>query len=91
MKKGLLFFAATLLSAPLFAGGILTNANQSAAYLRMIARDASTQIDAVYYNPAGLTKLSDGIHFSLNNQSLFSKRTIENKYPLLNESKFVVM
>ncbi len=89
MKKGLLFFAATLLSAPLFAGGILTNANQSAAYLRMIARDASTQIDAVYYNPAGLTKLSDGIHFSLNNQSLFSKRTIENKYPLLNESKYV--
>ncbi len=89
MKKGLLFFAATLLSAPIFAGGILTNANQSAAYLRMIARDASTQIDAVYYNPAGLVKLQDGFHLSLNNQTLFSKRTIENKYPLLNESKYI--
>ncbi|SDC59800.1 OmpP1/FadL family transporter [Williamwhitmania taraxaci] len=89
MKKGLLFFAATLLSAPIFAGGILTNANQSAAYLRMIARDASTQIDAVYYNPAGLIKLQDGFHLSLNNQTLFSKRTIENKYPLLNESKYI--
>jgi len=89
MKKGLLFFAASLLSAPIFAGGILTNANQSAAYLRMIARDASTQIDAVYYNPAGLVKLQDGFHFSLNNQTLFSKRTIDNGYPLLNEHKYV--
>lgn len=89
MKKGLLFFAASLLSAPIFAGGILTNANQSAAYMRMIARDASTQIDAVYYNPAGLAKLSDGFHLSLNNQTLFSKRTIDNGYPLLNEHKYV--
>jgi long-subunit fatty acid transport protein len=76
-------------STTTFAGGIVTNANQSAQYVRMLARDASTSIDAVYYNPAGLTKLSDGFHISINNQSLFQKKTIENKFPLLNESKYV--
>ena len=47
----------------LFAGGILTNANQSASYIRMLARDASTEADAAYYNPAGLVKLSDGFSY----------------------------
>ena len=72
-----------------FAGGIVTNSNQSAQYVRMLARDASTSIDAVYYNPAGLTKLEDGFHLSLSNQSIFQKKTIENTYVYLNEKKFV--
>ncbi|MFO7827490.1 MAG: hypothetical protein R6V23_02605, partial [Bacteroidales bacterium] len=58
-----------------YSGGIVTNQNQSAAYIRMFARDASTDIDAVFFNPAGLTKLSDGFHFSLNNQYI-----LQNKY-----------
>ena len=72
-----------------FAGGIVTNANQSAAYIRMLARDASTSIDAVYFNPAGVTKLNNGFHISITNQSIFQKKTIENKYPFLNEAKYV--
>lgn len=76
-------------STTVFAGGIVTNANQSAQYVRMLARDASTSIDAVYYNPAGLTKLEDGFHLSLSNQTIFQKKTIENKFPLLKESKYV--
>lgn len=79
----------TLLGTMAYAGGIVTNANQSAAYVRMLARDASTSIDAVYYNPAGLTKLNDGFHLSLSNQSIFQKKTIENKFPLLHEAKYV--
>lgn len=71
-----------------FAGGILTNANQSAQYIRMLSRNASTDIDAVYFNPAGLTQLGNGFHFSFNNQSIFQTRTIENMYPLLNESTY---
>lgn len=78
-----------IVSPAVFAGGIVTNANQSASYVRMLARDASTSIDAVYYNPAGLTKLTDGFHLSLTNQSIFQKKTIENKFPYLNESKYV--
>jgi long-chain fatty acid transport protein len=65
----------------LFAGGILTNTNQSAHFLRNPARGASMEIDAVYTNPAGLAKLSrDGFHFTLNNQSAFQTRTITSAF-----------
>jgi len=68
-------------ASELFAGGILTNTNQSVHFLRNPARDASTEIDAVYTNPAGLAKLSeDGFHFSLNNQSAFQTRTITSTF-----------
>lgn len=62
------------------AGGLLTNTNQSAHFIRMVARDASLQIDAVYTNPAGLVKLSDGFHFSFTNQSAFQTRTITSTF-----------
>jgi Long-chain fatty acid transport protein len=64
----------------LYAGGILTNTNQSAHFIRMLARDASLQIDAAYTNPAGLVKLDDGFHISLTNQSAFQTRTITSTY-----------
>ncbi|WP_029903236.1 aromatic hydrocarbon degradation membrane protein [Prevotella sp. 10(H)] len=64
----------------IFAGGILTNTNQSAHFIRMVARDASLQIDAAYTNPAGLVKLKDGFHFSFTNQSAFQTRTITSTY-----------
>ncbi|MBD8387837.1 OmpP1/FadL family transporter [Dysgonomonas sp. BGC7] len=65
---------------PAFAGGILTNTNQSAHFIRMVARDASLQIDAAYTNPAGLVKLEDGFHFSFTNQSAFQTRTITSTF-----------
>ena len=67
---------ASNISASVLAGGLLTNTNQSAHFLRNPSRDASTEIDAVYTNPAGLIKLSDGFHFSFTNQSAFQTRTI---------------
>ena len=66
----------------LFAGGLLTNTNQSVHFLRNPARGASTEIDAVYTNPAGLAKLqTDGFHLSVNNQSAFQTRTITSTSP----------
>ncbi|MDR2914655.1 MAG: aromatic hydrocarbon degradation protein [Tannerella sp.] len=64
----------------IYAGGLLTNTNQSAHFIRMIARDASLQIDAAYTNPAGLVKLDDGFHFSFTNQSAFQTRTITSTF-----------
>ena len=71
-----------------FAGGLVTNTNQSAAWARMLVRDASTSIDAVYFNPAGLTKLSDGIYISFSNQSIYQDQTLTNSFPFLNNSTF---
>ncbi len=77
-----------LLSLPFFSysGGIVHNTNQSAAWVRMFARDATTDLDAVFYNPAGLTKLGDGFYVSINNQTLFQNRTITSSYSYLNNS-----
>ena len=88
MRKMILLLALASGAAAANAGGILTNSNQSAQYVRMLSRNASTEMDAVYYNPAGLTLLKDGFHLSFNNQFLFQKRTIENDYPYLNNNSY---
>ncbi len=82
-------FATFLLTSTMFAGGILHNTNQSAMYTRMGCRDATLGIDAVYYNPAGLTKLEDGFHFSINNQIVGQTRTITSNYQYLNDPKYI--
>ena len=43
----------TMVSAA-FAGGPMTNTNQSAHFLRSVARGTSLETDAVYTNPAGV-------------------------------------
>jgi len=43
-------------------------------------------LNAVYYNPAGLTKLGNGFHLSLNNQSIFQTKDVVNNYTYLRES-----
>ncbi|HEY5591004.1 MAG TPA: aromatic hydrocarbon degradation protein [Paludibacter sp.] len=81
MKKPLLFIAfISLAASSAFAGGLLTNTNQSVHFLRNPARDASTEIDAVYTNPAGLTFLTDGLHLSFTNQSVYQTRTITSTF-----------
>jgi hypothetical protein len=89
MKKITISLISLLLVANLaFAGGLVTNTNQSTAWSRMLVRDASTSIDAVYYNPAGLTKLDDGLYISFSNQSIFQDQTITNSFPYLNDKTF---
>ena len=84
MKKTLLVSAATLMvSLPTFAGDYLTNTNQHAAFLRMVARGASIDIDGVLSNPAGLAFLpKDGFYLSLTGQSAFQTRNISATTPL---------
>ena len=78
MKKFLLIGATALMvSNSTFAGGILTNTNQNAAYLRNPARDAVIAIDGVYSNPAGIAFLPQGFHLSVSWQAAFQKRQID--------------
>lgn len=88
MKKilSLLILAAFSIQAP--AGGLLTNTSQSAQYARMLSRNASRQIDAAYFNPAGLSFLADGLHLSVQNQSFIQSKTIESGYSFLNDKSF---
>ena len=84
MRKFLTFVAATLIAGSVFAGGLVTNTNQSAMFTRLQNRNASTGIDAVYFNPAGLTKLADGFYASINNQTISQTKTVGTTYPYLN-------
>jgi long-chain fatty acid transport protein len=89
MKKfAVLIIGVFLLMNTAFAGGILTNSNQSAQFVRMLSRNASTDLDAVYFNPAGLTQLKDGFYFGLHNQTITQNRTINSGFPLLNTAEY---
>ncbi len=80
----LLFFTANFV----FAGGIVTNTNQSASWIRSMARDASVDVDAVFYNPAGLTRMQDGFYFQVNSQTVNQTRTITSSFPTLNTDTY---
>ena len=88
MKKSTFLAVLVLLSQLVFAGGLLTNGNQSAQYIRMMSRNASVGIDAVYYNPAGLIKLDDGWHFAINNQTIFQTKTVDSHFDFLNDGYY---
>lgn len=70
------------------AGGLLTNTNQNAAFLRQMSQDAIIDLNGLYLNPAGTAFLSNGWHLGLNIQSAQQTRTIDTTFPLfkLNES-----
>lgn len=88
--KGKLIVVLVLLGAHVvLAGGIVTNSNQSAQFVRTLSRNASTEIDATYFNPAGLTDLADGWHFALYNQTIFQEKTVTNNFQFLNQDEFV--
>jgi long-subunit fatty acid transport protein len=80
MRKLLAFVSAMFITGTLLAGGLVTNTNQSASWVRLPSRNASVNIDAVYFNPAGLMKLENGFHISLSNQSIWQTREITNSY-----------
>jgi Long-chain fatty acid transport protein len=88
MRKLLTIVAGTLISGSVLAGGLVTNTNQSASWVRLPARNASTEVDAAYFNPAGLMKLENGFHVSLSNQTIFQTRKIESTYPYLNSGSY---
>jgi long-subunit fatty acid transport protein len=89
MRKLTFLLAFFMLSNFVFAGGLLTNTNQSAQFIRMMSRNASLDIDAVYFNPAGLTKLEQGWHFGIYSQTIFQDKTVESGYPLLNDPSYL--
>jgi len=70
--------AAILVSVTTFAGGILTNTNQSVSFLRNPARDAAIGLDGVYSNPAGVAFLNDGLHLGFNWQYAHQTRSIKS-------------
>ena len=87
MKRlNLVLIATLVLGSSAFAGGLVTNVNGSAAWARTLTREASTGVDAVYFNPAGLGQLNKGFHLSLSNQTIFQTRQVSSDYQFLSEA-----
>lgn len=81
MRK--LFLAAVAVfavSASSYAGGYLTNTNQSASFLRNPARLATFELDGAYSNPAGLAWIGEGWHFMFNWQNAAQTRKITSTF-----------
>ena len=83
MRKLLFFVASLFITGSLLAGGLVTNTNQSAMFTRLQNRNASTGIDAVYFNPAGVTRLGEGFFVSLNNQIITQTQKVNTNYQYL--------
>ena len=66
--------AAAALSS--FAGGLLTNTNQHASFVRNPARYASLETDAIYFNPAGTAFFNEGWALSANWQMIWQDRDV---------------
>ena len=83
MMRKLLFSAvlAFAFSTAIQAGGLMTNTNYHIAFDRMFARGATTEIDAVFSNPAGLAWGHEGFQMSLNFQKPWQNRDIETTIP----------
>ena len=89
MKRWMVWSVLFVCGVSALAAGVVTNSNQSAIYIRMLSRNPSMDIDAVYYNPAGLVKLSDGFHLAIHNQTIFQDKKINSQFPFLNDTMYV--
>lgn len=83
MKTRIYLVAAfSFVAASVFAGGLLTNTNQNAAFVRNFAQEGKIDLTSIYTNPAGGAFLTNGWHLSLNSQTAFQQRNIETTFPL---------
>ena len=80
----LLFTAELFASGP---GGIVSNNNQSAEWVRTLNRYASTDVDAVFFNPAGTAKLAGGTHIGFSNQTFFKYYNFKDDNPVLSRNE----
>ncbi len=85
MKRLFTSIALASLAVVSFAGGLLTNTNQSASFVRNPARYASLSTDAIYFNPAGTAFFEEGWSFSANWQMIWQQRDAIN---LVNNQKY---
>lgn len=80
LKKIALAAVSAIMTLPTFAGGYLTNTNQSITFLRNPSQDAAIGISALYNNPAGVMFLNPGLHVSANIMSAYQTRDITSTF-----------
>lgn len=83
MRKQLSLLALAFATAQaVMAGGLNTNTNQNASFLRLLSQGGLIDITSLYVNPAGTAFLAPGHHLSLSMQNAKQTRTIATTFPL---------
>ncbi len=67
---------------------MITNTNQSADYIRLMNRNATLDLDAALFNPAGLGYLESGSFLYLSSQTIWQTRTVSVFDPVYNKDKY---
>ena len=88
-KHSLVAFMFAAVSQSLLAGGLNTNTNQNASFLRLLSQGGYIDITSLYVNPAGTAFLAPGHHLSLSIQNAKQSRTIDTTFPLFALNKNV--
>jgi long-chain fatty acid transport protein len=86
IKQLLVAFVATTTTTTALAGGLVTNSNQNAAFLRQMSQDGIIDISGMYFNPAGTAFLSNGWHVSFNIQNAKQSRDITTDFLLFQKN-----
>ncbi len=84
IRKSLIAMLSAMAVTTAQAGGLVTNSNQNAAFLRQMSQDGIIDITGLYFNPAGTAFLENGWHLSFNIQSAKQSRDITTTFPLFN-------
>lgn len=74
---------AAMISSSAIAGGLVTNTNQNASFLRQLSQEAIIDIEGMYANPAGTAFLAPGSHVAFNIQNAKQQRDITTTYALM--------
>ncbi|MCB9256605.1 MAG: outer membrane protein transport protein [Chitinophagales bacterium] len=84
MKKIFTLSSLLLLVLSLWSqqANLFTIPNQSAQFIRMPARETAIDVDAVFFNPANLPSLGNGVFLNINNQILNQTSNIQSDYQL---------
>lgn len=84
MRNIYMFLAA--ISLPFFLqaqqANLFTIPNQSAQFIRMPSRATAIDVDAVFFNPANLPSMGNGVQIGINNQFLNQFSYIDSEYEL---------
>lgn len=84
-KISLIGFVMLIVSIPTFAGGLLTNTNQHAAFLRMLSRGATFEIDGALSNPAAVKK------FFNTSGLVYKELKLSEKLPAMSEEEQIAL
>jgi len=88
MKKIWVYLSVVFVFGSSIGNAMITNTNQSADYIRLMNRNATLDLDAALFNPAGLGFLNDGTFVYVSSQTIWQTRKVTVFDDVYNKSAY---